>query len=123
MDLTFDDRLSDMENEEDDKMTAMEKAIKAVKEGMSYRQASIEYDVGKTTLVNRILGLHSKANGRPPNFTSSEDEIIKNVIRHCRRMGLQIHRQKNLQVVEKMAASKGMGFILANFLIPYTRTR
>ena len=95
--------------EEDDTRSPMEKALKALRDGsISCRQASIKFKVCRTTLRNHSLGRSSKSVGGQPKFNPREDEILKDVMKQCRDIGLHGTRTKDIPVMEKMAIDRGM---------------
>ncbi|GAV07509.1 hypothetical protein RvY_17335 [Ramazzottius varieornatus] len=94
--------------EEVEEMSPMERAIKAVRDGMSYKKAAKTFKVARTTLRMRSLGLSSGIMGPRRRFTPWEEEIIKDVLKQCRDMGLNVNRKRDAPIVQKMAIAKGI---------------
>lgn len=51
-------------------------AVRAVKDGMSKKQAARVYQIPRSTLTNRCLGRHTKPRGHPTILSSEEEAVI-----------------------------------------------
>lgn len=111
MDPPKDDR-EPMEEESDEEQSPMEQAMKAVRSGMSQNKAAKTFNVCRATLANKLKGKHLGRWGGQCRFDPREELILLDAMKQCRALGLQINRQKNIRVVERMAASKGGCLIL-----------
>ncbi|GAV07503.1 hypothetical protein RvY_17329 [Ramazzottius varieornatus] len=108
-----------MEEESDEELSPIEQAMKAVRSGMSQNKAAKTFNVCRATLANKLKGRHLGRWGGQCRFDPPEELILLEAMKQCRALGLQINRQKNIKVVEKMAASKGVD--PAKFETPWLR--
>lgn len=89
---------------------AMNKAIEAVERGESIRQASIKYNIPKSTLYDRVSGkitLDSKP-GRKPYLSVEEEEELVSFLVKCAQIGYARTRLEVLTLVCRIVESKGV---------------
>ena len=54
----------------------VEMAVNKIRNGMSIRVAAEKYCIPKSTLADKVKGLHSKPVGRPTALTKEEEDLI-----------------------------------------------
>lgn len=88
----------------------MDKAIKAVTDGMSIRQAAEEFNVPKSTLGDRISGrtLHGAKSGRSKYLTDEEEDILVKFLLKCAAIGYPRSRNEVIAMVQRFCVSRDM---------------
>lgn len=82
-------------------------AITAIQEGMSRREAEMEFGVPKTTLGRRLKGPSNKP-GRPPVLTAEEETIIVDRIQIMCQWGFPLDGSDLRQLVKNYLDRKGV---------------
>lgn len=85
----------------------MEKAIDAVKEGMSKRAAAIKFKVPRPTLVRRLLGKNLGPVGHPTVLSKNEEAIIAETLGTVANWGFPLTRIDIRDVVKKFLDKQG----------------
>lgn len=88
----------------------MDKAIKAVTDGMSIRQAAEEFNLPKSTLGDRISGrtMHGAKSGRPKYLTDEEEDILVKFLLKCASIGYPRSRNEVIAMVQRFCDSRNM---------------
>lgn len=86
---------------------SMEKAIEAVKKGMSKSRASLKFKVPRTTLIDKISGTHLLKPGRPCILTVEEEQMIAKTVGAVSNWGFPMTHQDIRIVVAKFVTKQG----------------
>ena len=88
----------------------MQKAVSAVRTGLSIRRAALEYNVPKSTLGDRVSGKveHGTMSGPSKYLTSGEEEELVKFLLGCASVGYAKTRQQILAIVQKLVSSRGI---------------
>ena len=88
----------------------MDKAMEAVKDGMSIRRAAEEFNLPKSTLGDRISGrtLHGAKSGRPKYLTDEEEDILVKFLLKCAAIGYPRSRNEVIAMVQRLCDSRNM---------------
>ena len=89
----------------------MDKAIQAVTDGMSIRQAAEEFNLPKSTLGDRISGwtMHGAKSGRSKYLTDEEEDILIKFLLKCAAIGYPRSRSEVIAMVQRVCDSHNMG--------------
>ena len=83
----------------------MERAMQAVTVGgLSIRRASIEYNVPKSTLGDRISGrvIHGATSGKPRYLSDEEEELLVEFLLKCASIGYPCSRKEVIRIVQNV---------------------
>lgn len=87
----------------------MQKAIEAVKNGMTKKKAAIEYSVPRSTLLRKLSGhvpLRRKM-GPPSELSETEENVLVEWILAMAKKGFPVHKVNLLQSVKKYLVESG----------------
>jgi hypothetical protein len=96
--------------------SGLEKAMAAVKEGISYRRASEMYGIPRSTLYDYYIGksnLDSKS-GPKPYLTSEEEEELVDFLEIHSRIGYPYTRKHVLAIIQDIIDTKGIKATVSN---------
>lgn len=85
----------------------MDKAIDAVKKGMSKLQASQKFKVPRTTLIDKLQETHPAAPGRPCVLTREEEQLLAKTLGVVNDWGFPMTHEDIRQVVTKFVTKQG----------------
>lgn len=83
------------------KQVDMEKAIKAVREGMSQRTAAIRFKLPRISLLRRVGGKYIKPVGHPTALGQAEEANIAKTLGVVAKWGFALTRMDMKDVVKK----------------------
>ena len=88
----------------------MQKAVKAVEEGMSVRKAAEKFTVPRSSLHDRVTGrVHFEARSGPsPYLSYEEEEELASFLIQTAKIGYPHTKRQVLALVEKIVAAKGI---------------
>ncbi|KAJ8935120.1 hypothetical protein NQ318_009141 [Aromia moschata] len=85
----------------------MEKAVDAVREGMSQRTAAIKFNVPRISLLRRVGGKHTKPIGPPTVLSQAEEETFANTLGVVAKWGFPLNRVDVRDVIKKYLDKQG----------------
>ena len=91
-------------------MYDMQKAVKAVEEGVSIRVAADKYSVPRSSLHNRVSGKvgFQSCPGPSPYLSFEEEEELASFLIQVTKLGYPHTRKQVLSMVERILTSKGL---------------
>ena len=94
----------------------MQQALNAVQRGWSIRRASEEYDVPRSTLVNRACGrvLPGVVSGPPKYLTTCEEEELVRFLLGCSSIGYAHSCKDVIALVQRTNESRGITNYVTN---------
>ena len=94
----------------------MEKAVKAVERGLSFRKASEMYAVPKSTLYDYVSGKvqFGACPGPSPYLSRSEEEKLASFLVQVARIGYPRTKRQVLSLVQQILESKGIEALVTN---------
>ncbi|KAJ8941189.1 hypothetical protein NQ318_008648 [Aromia moschata] len=85
----------------------MEKAVDAVREGISQRAAAIKFNVPWISLLRRVGGKHTKPVGHPTVLSQAEEETIAKTLGVVAKWGFPLNRVDVRDVIKKYLDKQG----------------
>ncbi|KAJ8956463.1 hypothetical protein NQ318_010777 [Aromia moschata] len=85
----------------------MEKAVDAVREGMSQRAAAIKFNVPRISLPRRVGGKQTKPVGHPTVLSQAEEETIAKTLGVVAKWGFPLNRVDVRDVIKKYLDKQG----------------
>lgn len=80
--------------------TDLEKAVSAAKDGLSYREAGLLFNIPVTTLHNHVKEKHTSTVGHPPALTKEEEKLIVSSLVYCAKNGYPCDKKDVVNMVE-----------------------
>ena len=95
---------------------SMQKAARAVEEGLSLRKAAELYEVPKSTLYDRVTGRtkFGAKSGPEGYLTAVEEAELLNFLLRCSDIGYAHSRKQILSIVQRIVDGKGIDTIVTN---------
>jgi len=88
----------------------VEKALKSIGEGMTYRKAAEKYHIPRTTLYSKIQNIYpmNAKKGPASILSTSEEQKIIDWIDYCAERGFPITKTQLLDTVQKFVTELGI---------------
>ena len=98
----------------------MEDAVESVQLGIfSVKRASKEWGVCRSSLQNRLKGVHTGIVGSPKKFTDAEEDGLVELLLSCGELGVPISKVLLWKVVRNLGLSKGTVFVVVLWSIDW----
>ncbi|KAJ8950560.1 hypothetical protein NQ318_015693 [Aromia moschata] len=86
----------------------LERAVAAIRSGMSKKLAAQTYRIPRSTLVNRCLGRHKKSVGHPTILSKEEEQLISRTLGIVAEWGFPLTKADIKAVIKKYLDKRGI---------------